>query len=195
MIKPLSDYITETTPFLRRVFITGKQIGGRRAGKIGMGPRIPVIADAEEQERAVTLAVQNEHTLVSCYIDSWIRAELYLHACNHGFKALEGCECAAIPQHEQLYPLRADASGKPIDPMLVESGYAVLNPLWKAAPKEFFFGVNQDVLKLDGHVSRALRGDHYAFKIELQLHIPQNAVCVELRHASERSFEEFSRPV
>lgn len=181
MIKPLSDYITETTPFLRRVFITGKQVGGGRAGKIGMGPRIPVIADAEDQERAIKLAVQAEHSLVSSYIDSWIRAELYLHACTHGFKSVEGCECSLVPRHEQIYPLRADAAGKPIDPLSVENGCAVVNPLWRVAPQEFFFGVRQDALKLDGHVSRALRGDHYAFKIELAMRIPQSAVCVELR--------------
>lgn len=181
MIRQLNEYITETTPFLRRVFITGKQVGGRRAGKIGMGPRIPVLADKDDQERATTLALQTESTLISCYIDAWIRAELYLHACNHGFKSLEGCNCTVVPRHEQLYPLRADAAGKPIDPLSVENGYAVVNPLWRVAPQEFFFGVAQDALKLDGHVSRALRGDHYAFKIELAMRIPQSAVCVELR--------------
>lgn len=182
MIKQLNEYLTENTPFLRRVSHTGKEVNFKRGvGRYGFGPKIPVLADKEEQEQAEKIALEAEHRLVSSFIDSWIRGQLYLHACEHGFTPIEGCACKLVPQHEQIYPLRADAEGKPIDPMLVRNGCAVVSPAWTSAPKEFFFAVDTDQIHLSGTVTRAFRGDCWNFHIRLSMAIHNGAVCVEVR--------------
>lgn len=174
MIISLTDYRNEFTPFLNLVLVTGEPAGLEGVGKFGRGPTI-------SKEFTSEAALKAEQTLVSSYIDSWIRGQLYLFACRYGFKPLEGCECSLIPTERQRYPLRGNAEGVPVNPMIVVgSVHAEVNPLWKTAPNEYFFGV-KDVLKLDGNVSRAFRNDHYAFKIELALHIPKGSVCVERR--------------
>lgn len=174
MIVSLSDYRNEFAPFLNRVFVTGEPAGLKGVGKFGRGPTI-------SKEFTSEVALEAEKTLIASYIDSWIRGQLYLFACRYGFKPLEGCECSLIPTEYQRYPLRAVDNGTPVNPMIVIDEQPVVNPVWISAPHEYFFGVSQDVLKLDGNVSRAFRGDHYAFKIELALHIPRGSVCVERR--------------
>lgn len=175
MIKQLSDYRTATTPFLNRVLLTGSP-AFRGVGQMGYGPELHVLGGEEEKA-----AEAGEFALVSSSIDSWIRGRLYLHACEFGFRAPDGCACELIPQSEQLYPLRADAAGVPVNPMIVKDRSAVLNPVWVVAPKEFFFSVSQDVIKLDGQVSRAYQKNRFYFKFELALHIPQGSICVELK--------------
>lgn len=176
MIISLSEYKNEFTPFLNRVFVTGEPAGLNGVGKCGRGPTI-------SKEFTSEAALEAEKTLIASYIDSWVRGQLYLFACHYGFKPLEGCECSLIPTESQRYPLRAVDNGTPVNPMIVIDEQPVVNPVWISAPHEYFFGVSQDVLKLDGNVSRAFREEHqaYDFKINLMLHIPRESVCVERR--------------
>lgn len=174
MITSLKTYITPNTPFLARVLVTEKPAGLGSVDKFGFGPRFH--SPAYE-----IMAIECENTLISTYIDSWIRGQIYLHCWKLRSTPILTCGCKLIEQSAQQYPLRFDSQNNIIDPVILKGMTVVeANPLWMNAAKEAVFGFEQDAVSLDGHVFRELYGDRSAFKIDLSLHIPEGAVCMQI---------------